>query len=441
MKRIIEPRLLEWKEGPRRKPLVIRGARQVGKTYTVRHFGQERFKECVSVDLERNPAWHKVFERDSDPRRICSELEVLTGKRIIPGSTLLFIDEIQACPKALMSLRYFYEEMPGLHVVAAGSLLEFALGEYSFPVGRVQSMTLRPLCFAEYLGAIGKERQMELVLEEPHELPIAVHDDLLDELKRYFFIGGMPECVKVYAERGSMVEAYEVQAEICVSYRADFNKYKPSTDALLLNSILTSVVQSVGTQIKYSHLAEGVSHPTIKRGFDLLRMANVLQKVPSVNPVGLPLGASASEKIFKAILLDIGLMRYLSGMPMDVEFSKSDLLDIYRGALADQFVGQELLNAQGGELYCWIRRAQARSSKAEVDYVLVRDGVVHPLEVKSGSTGRLKSIQVFMNTYPASGHGLVFSMRPFGRVPERRLVMLPLYYVQSAAKSTGQDEK
>lgn len=436
MKRQIEAQLNAWRLSPRRKPLILRGARQVGKTYILQAFAKDNFDTCAYVDFERNPSWHRVFEPDLNPKRICAELEVLLGVRIEPGKTLIFFDEIQACPKALMSLRYFYEKLPEVHVVAAGSLLEFLLGEIPFPVGRVQTMALRPLNFGEYLDAIGKPMLRELVSDKPRRLADAIHEELLAELRRFFFIGGMPECVRVYAETGSLVESYAVQAEICDTYRADFAKYKPATDHMLLNHVLASVVQRVGEQIKYSRLAEGFSHPTIKRAFDLLRLAKLVEKVPSVNPAGLPLGASASDKIFKSLLLDVGLMRYLSGMPTEVEFNKGDLLDIYRGAVADQFVGQELLGTQD-ELYCWIRSAQVKNSNAEVEYLAVIDGKIHPIEVKSGSPGRLKSIQLFMETFPDCGDGLVFSMRPYEELPDKRLRLLPLYYVQAATLSTG----
>ncbi len=393
MKRFIDLELEKWKSYKRRKPLILRGARQVGKTYSIKRFGQKFFDNVALLDLERNPDWHRVFNGDLNPRRICSDLEVLLKQKIISGRTLLFIDEIQACPNAITALRYFYEELPDLHVIAAGSLLEFAMKDISFPVGRVQFIHLYPLCFAEYLKATGNDEAADIILGRPGPLSQAVHELLCTELRRYFFIGGMPECISAFIETGSMQESFEVQAEICDTYRMDFAKYSPRADKHCLNSVFATVVQNVGQQIKYSQLGEGYSNPTLKKAFDLLCLANVIKKIPSVNPSGLPLGATANQKIFKALIVDTGLMRHLSRMPVDVEYRKTDLLNIYRGAMAEQFVGQELSISQKENIYYWSRRA--KSSSAEVDFVVTIDGRIYPVEVKSGSSGRLKSLHLF----------------------------------------------
>jgi predicted AAA+ superfamily ATPase len=425
MRRLIDDELLKWKNGTRRKPLILRGARQVGKTWSLKAFGASQFENLALVDLERNPALRRVFDGDLSARRICADLELFLGQKITPGKTLLFIDEIQAAPRAITALRYFYEELPELHVVAAGSLLEFALKEASFPVGRIQFLTLHPLCFAEYLEAAGNLQAAEAILREPAEITAPIHDMLCEELKRYFFVGGMPACVEAYRETGSFADAFEVQAEIVDSYRMDFVKYTPQVDRFCLDAVFTMLAQQVGSQIKYSRLAEGYSNPTLKKAFELLCLANVVRKVPSADPSGLPLGATASAKIFKALMLDVGLMRYLSGMPADLEYAKTDLLAIYRGAMAEQFVGQEMTVTQGGSLYYWDR--QAKSSSAEVDYLAVLDGVIHPVEVKSGASGSLKSLHLFLATYPNCGEGLVFSARPYAKLPEQKVTFLPLY--------------
>ena len=382
MRRFIDDELKKWKEGKRRKPLILRGARQVGKTWSLKAFGNDQFENLALVDLERNPALRRIFDGDLSARRICADLELFLGLKITPGKSLLFIDEIQAAPRAITALRYFYEELPDLHVVAAGSLLEFALKEASFPVDSIQFLTLHPLCFAEYLEAMGNLEAAAAILREPAAISAPVHDMLCEELKRYFFIGGMPACVNTYRETGSFADAFEVQGEIVDSYRLDFVKYTPQVDRFCLDAVFSMLAQQVGGQIKYARLGEGYSNPTLKKAFELLCLANVVRKVPSADPSGLPLGATASSKIFKALMLDIGLMRYLSGMPAGREYAKTDLLAIYRGAMAEQFVGQEMAVSQNGTLYYWSR--QAKSSSAEVDYLAVLDGVIHPVEVKSG---------------------------------------------------------
>jgi predicted AAA+ superfamily ATPase len=327
-------------------------------------------------------------------------------------------------------MRYFYEEMPDLHVIAAGSLLEFAIKDIPVPVGRIQFLDVHPLSFAEYLLACGNDEAANMVLAQPKKVTPTVHEYLIEELRRYFFIGGMPESVLSYVETGSMQESFEVQAEICETYRLDFAKYSERADKHCLNAVFTTVAQSVSQQIKYSRLADGYTNPTLKKAFGLLCLAGVIRKVPSVNPSGLPLGARASAKIFKALMVDIGLMRYLSGMPVDVEYRKSDLLDIYRGAMSEQFVGQELLLSQREGLYYWSRRA--KSSSAEVDYVGVINGKIYPLEVKSGSPGRLKSLHLFLKTYKKSPQGIVLSVRPYEELPEKKLTYIPLYLAFSA---------
>ena len=430
MKRFIDQELIAWKHRGRRKPLIIRGARQVGKTYSVRFLGENHFNNLVIADLERNPELSRVFNGKLNAKQISADLEILLKQKIQPEKTLLFIDEIQACPRAITALRYFYEEIPDLHVIAAGSLLEFAMKDISFPVGRIQFINLYPLCFIEYLIATGNIEGAKLLLEPPKAVSETVHEFLCDELRRYFFIGGMPESIHSYVETGSMQEAFEVQAEICEAYRVDFAKYRPQANKDSLNSALTSISQSVGQQIKYSRLGTDFSNPTLKKAFDLLCMAKVITKIPSTNPSGLPLGASASEKIFKALMVDIGLMRYLTGMPSDVEFQKTELLSIYQGAMAEQFVGQEMLLSQNSNLFYWSRRR--KSSSAEIDYLMVVNGKIYPVEVKSGSSGRLKSLHLFLKTYQNCPKGIVLSSRPYGETPDERISFIPLYYVFSA---------
>ncbi len=427
MKRHIEQNLLEWKDKKRRKPLILRGARQVGKTYSLKKFGQHHFENLVYIDLERHQDWHGIFSGDLSAKKICSELEIVSREKIIPGRSLLFLDEIQSCPRAIMALRYFYEDLPDLHLAAAGSLLEFALQDISFPVGRIQFLTLGPLTFQEYLAAAGHASAAAILDEPPTHLSETVHTFLSEELKKYFFVGGMPESCKAFLETDSMREAFEVQEEICQTYSFDFAKYRPQVNQTCLQQTLAGLAKSVGQQIKYSRLTDAFTTPTIKKGFHLLGLANLVYKVPSADPSGIPLQASCSDKIFKTVLVDIGLMRCLNRMPVDTEYLHTDLLHIYQGAMAEQFIGQELLAAGGGDsLYYWSRRA--RSSAAEVDYLAVIKGEVYPLEVKSGVSGRLKSLHLCLGQYPNCPKGLVFSARPYQELPEQRLVFLPLYY-------------
>jgi uncharacterized protein len=427
MERFITKKLLAWKNQTRRKPLILRGARQVGKTWSVMDFGKTYFNgKAHVIDLEKHLDWHRIFEGDLVPARIISELEIHLNQKITPGEDLLFLDEIQSCPRAITALRYLYEECPELHVIAAGSLLEFAMKEISFPVGRVQFLNMGPLSFAEFLQAIGKTAAAKIILSTPQKQPESVHTMLLDEVRRYLFIGGMPECVLAYVHSAKIREAFDVQAELANAYRQDFAKYAPHSDKRCLNAVFSSIARNVGNQIKYTHLAEGFSFPTIKKAFDLLCLAQVIRKVSSATPAGLPLGASASEKKFKALMVDIGLMQHLCGMPIDIEYNRSDLLAIYQGAMAEQFVGQELVAGGQEELYYWTR--EAKSSSAEVDFLAVINGRIHPVEIKSGASGRLRSLHLLLETYPNCPSGYVFSSAPYSELPKQRLIFLPLYY-------------
>lgn len=436
MERFITHQLVQWKNQERRKPLILRGARQVGKTWAVIDFGRNHFNGHIHVvDLEQHLDWHQIFEKDLVTSRILSELEVFLNARIIPHRDLLFIDEIQSCPRAVMALRYFYEEHPELHVIAAGSLLEFAAKEVPFPVGRVQILNMYPMSYSEYLKAIGKNMAAEIVMSSPSHQPESIHDLLLDELRRYMFIGGMPECVQEYINSGKMRNAFDVQANLINTYRQDFSKYAPYSDKRCMNAVLSSVARNVGKQIKYNRLADSFTNPTIKRAFDLLYLAKLVQKVPSTNPGGLPLGAASSDRRFKALIVDIGLMQSLCGVPVDIEYQKADLLSIYQGAMAEQFVGQEFLASGQDELYYWSR--EAKSSTAEVDFLITVKGRVYPVEIKSGASGRLRSLHMLLKTYPNCPSGYVFSCAPYSELPEQRLVFLPLYYAYSIGSSSS----
>jgi predicted AAA+ superfamily ATPase len=434
MKRLIEPALKEWRDNVRRKPLIIRGARQVGKTWSVEHFGKTHFDQVVTIDLERNREWHRVFEPDLAAARILAELEVLTSRTIRPGSTLLFFDEIQSCPRALMALRYFYEELPDLHLAAAGSLLEFALDEISFPVGRVQFLDMHPMTFAEYLWATGQDQLAGIVQGTPGPVPDAIHSRLLTELRTYCFIGGMPEAVTGYTRTGSIQEARSIHAELCEAYRHDFAKYARRSDPDCLEAVFTGIARHLGQQVKYTHLTEVCTSPTVKRAVTLLTQARIITRVPAASPAGLPLSASASEKKFKAILLDVGLWQHLSGLNTETAFAVKDLLDVYRGALAEQFVGQEMMVTQDSKLYYWAR--EAKSSSAEVDYLVVADGSLYGVEVKSGAAGRLKSLHLLLREYPDCSGGLVFTSAPYTELTEQKLTFIPLYFAGAATRSS-----
>lgn len=434
MRRSITAALHAWSDSPRRKPLVVRGARQVGKTWAISDFGRARFSAVHTVDLEARRRWHRLFEGDLDARNIVAELEVVLGRRIVAGHDLLFFDEIQACPRALVALRYFHEQFPELHVVAAGSLLEFALGEYSFPVGRVQFLDVPPMTFAEFLWALGEDVAAEIVSATPAPQTAVAHEHLLELVRRYLFVGGMPEAIAAFVASGSLREAFAVQDELAVAYREDFGKYAGRADKDCLDGVLAGVARGVGGQVKYTRLVEGFDNRAIKRAFDLLSRARVVRPVRAASPAGRPLAASASQKRFKAIMVDVGLMQRLCGLRSDIEYVRSDLLAVFQGALAEQFVGQELVAATGGELYYWAR--EARGSTAEVDYLIEVGGRVKPIEVKAGPAGRLRSLRMLLDTYPTAAPAVVVSSAPYATLAEQQLIFVPLYFAGAVAAAS-----
>lgn len=423
MKRLIEDKLTDWVNSPRRKPLIIRGARQVGKTWLVENFLARQFDSFVKINLESQPQFHVAFAGELSPQKMLNAIEAYT-QRIIPGKTLLFIDEIQACPMAITALRYFYEQMPELHVVAAGSMLEFAFGEISVPVGRVQYLHVGPMTFYEYLLAMGKDAAAGLLLEHPRSHSLAVRQALTEQLRDYFFIGGMPEAVLAYAQTGSKLEAYEVHSQIVTSYRQDFAKYRPAVDYTCLDSVFERTCQSVGQQIVYTRLYEHATSKTNHKAFDLLCRAKLINQINTADPSGLPLGASGNKR-FKASVLDIGLMQHICGLDPATAVGTENLLSIYRGQLAEQFVAQELLTWHSDKLYYWSRAS--KNSDAEVDYLVIQNGNIYPLEIKSGPAGKLKSLHLCLKTYPNCPQGWVMQDGPYQEIPDQKITFWPLY--------------
>ncbi len=426
MRRLIESKLLRWKTSPIRKPLVLRGARQVGKTWIIKKFGHDHFEDLVLVDLEKNRQWHGFFSESLDPRVIIQGIELVTRKKIVPGKTLLFFDEIQACPRAVMSLRYFFEELPDLHVIAAGSLLEFILHDISFPVGRVHHLHMYPMTFLEFLLARGNETASGIIDRPPAQLPDAQHETLLQELKRYFLVGGMPGCIVAFNQSESVADVFEVQADLITSFIDDFGKYAGHADKKCLEDVFRGISKGIGSQVTYSTLTREFTHPTIKKALTLLTKAKIVHPVPSVGLIEHPLDIGTSSKKFKALLLDIGIWQHLSGITTQAELLTGDLMNFYRGALAEQFVGQEMIAFTDNNLHYWARNA--KSSNAEVDYVVEWKGKLFPLEVKSGESGSLKSLHMALSTFSHCPEGVVFSTRRYSEIPSQKLRFIPLYY-------------
>ncbi len=403
--------LQTWLHQANRKPLIIQGARQVGKTHAVRYFAEQAKLELIELNFDFTPKLKVMFEEDLDPSRIIREIELFTNQRIDSTKTLLFFDEVQESPRALMSLRYFYEKAPAYKLIAAGSLLDFALEKISFPVGRVNYLTMGPFSFKEFLNASGRALlcaeipSLNLSSLMPKKLSKMACDKLYAALQDYFFVGGLPEAVAEFHISNSFSAVTKVHLNLLNSYRNDMLKYS-ARDLQLENThtVFQKIFGFVGKQVKYSEVGEQDNTRRTKKTLQLLERARIIKKVPTTNPNGLPLGAEVKDKIFKTIFLDVGLGQAMSGMDFDSYKKASDLLGVFSGRLAEQFVGQELLHTHQetfDDLYCWIRAE--RSSQAEVDYVISRGGKIIGVEVKNTSEGRARSLHMMMKKYDTFG--------------------------------------
>jgi len=400
MERAIEKVLKEWITDPKRLPLLMRGARQVGKSYIIEKFGRENFETLAVANLEYSPELKICFD-SFDPKAIIERLEAYLKCSIVPGKTLLFIDEIQECPSAIMAMRYFKEKMPDLHLIGAGSLLEFVLEEknFSFPVGRVQFLYLHPLSFEEFMLAQGEERFLEFVRRSTIQNPLALdyHEYLMKQVTKYFILGGMPEAIDSYLVKQSYLNSYTTQENLLRTYQSDFPKYESKTDHVCLEKLFSEAPALVGSHFKYSKVDPHLRAEQLKSALQKLVQAGLLMRIHATSASGLPLRSQINEKKFKLLFLDIGLMRTSLGLEPR-EILESDLINLRSGALAEQFVGQEILAYRNlyeeKQLYFWER--EKASSSAEVDYVINLDGKIVPIEVKAGKTGRLRSLQQFM---------------------------------------------
>ena len=395
-----------WADKPNRKPLVLRGARQVGKSWLVRSWGAQRFGRVVEVNLERRPETTACFT-DNDPKAVLQRLEVQLGQRIpADGSALLFLDEIQAVPEVLAKLRWFAEEMPQLPVIAAGSLLDFTLANHRFsmPVGRISYLHLEPMGFIEFCHACGEEPLARWLDESltvsaiRSGVPTDLHDKAIALFRSWVLVGGMPAAVEAFARERSYLPVADVHRELLATVRDDFAKYADRVHHHRLASVLDSVPNQLGQKFTYAKVDREERSVALKQALELLTLARVCHRVISTPGTGLPLGAGADAKTMKVIHLDVGLAS--SALRLDLAaLERADDLDLVNeGAIAEQAVGQLLrLIGHGNEepaLWYWSR--EARSSAAEVDYLGAPTSHVLPIEVKAGTGGAMRSLHVFM---------------------------------------------
>jgi predicted AAA+ superfamily ATPase len=392
--------LRSWKYKHNRKPLVIRGARQVGKSYLVRSFAAAEFENLIELNLDDDSSVLPYFER-SDSHEIIRLLEVHFGRSFPAGKTLLFLDEIQGAPDIIPLLRYFYENKPELHVIAAGSLLEFVLSEHTFsmPVGRIEYMFMGPMSFQEFLLAGGREKLVSYLngYTPREDIPRSIHEKLLDLLKAYCLVGGMPAVVREYFKNEEIKQVAMEQRSILQTYSSDFIKYRRKINARLLETTFRRIPALVGQKLKYVNIERNEKAKNIADCINMLQMARVVYCVTHSSGNGIPLGAEVNHKVRKMLFLDVGLLGCALGVKAADIYAAEELTLVNSGAVAEQFAGQHLLYQHESyvqpELYYWNR--EKRSSSAEVDYLYEHGGRVVPVEIKSGKTGRLKSLQVF----------------------------------------------
>ena len=406
--RLIDSYLAEWASRETHKPLLLRGARQVGKSTAVRHLA-ERFESYVEINFEKQASYIPLFQvKDIDVNKIVSQIAAMAGKRIVPGKTLLFLDEVQACPESIMSLWFFKEDLPELHVVAAGSLLEVALEDLpSFGVGRIHSMFMFPMTFDEFLIANSEQLLMEARNSASSSQPLSqpLYEKLVGLTRTFMLVGGMPEAVAKWVETHDYLACQEIQDDIVVTYEDDFPKYRKKIDPMLLRNTMRSVAVQATDKFVFSAVEGNYKAAEVKKALDMLAKAGIVVPVTHSDGNGLPLGSEADKTYQKMLLLDTGLMLRLLNMTtgdiseLTEQILTSDITDLVnKGPMAEMLAGLELLHYRTPnirhEIYYWQR--QAKNSQAEVDYLSSYRQTVLPIEVKAEKQGGMKSLWIFM---------------------------------------------
>ena len=432
LKRQLDIELTVWKNSLKRKPVLLRGARQVGKTKTVRNFAKQ-FDNFLEINFEENKNIHSVFQDNLTPSEICENLSVIFKTTIRSNETLLFFDEIQACIPAIQSLRFFYEKMPDLHLIAAGSLLEFALAEIpSFGVGRIRSMFMFPLSFDEFLLACNEDNLLNIKQKASTQKPLinAVHNKLLKYLKKFIILGGMPEVISNYIETSDFNMSFQILDDLIISFNDDFAKYKERVPVSRIREVFNSVVLQTGGKLIFSKAATNTNHKQIKEVLYLLIQAGIVIPVIHTAANGLPLGAEINPKKQKMLLFDTGIFLRILNLDIGEMLSSNDFNVINKGNIAELFVGLEYLKYQScykkSDLYYWHR--EAKNSNAEVDYLFTKNSDIYPIEVKAGTKGSMQSMNLFLKEKNRQT-GIRISAENFSEY--NNILVYPLYAIKN----------
>lgn len=399
MKRFALERLKEWKEKPNRKPLIIRGARQVGKTWLMKEFGKTFFEKVAYVNFDSNTRMQQVFDGEINIERIVLAISAETGISVNPENTLLIFDEVQEVPKALSSLKYFCENAPEYAVVAAGSLLGVALHKgTSFPVGKVDFMDLYPLTFQEFLCALGEERFVEILRGKDTDMVTMFKSKYIDRLREYYFVGGMPEVVQTYVDTKDFNQVREIQKNLLNYYQQDFSKHAESSLVPRLNLVWNSIPMQLAKENKkyiYGQVRKGARAKDFELAIQWLLDCGLIHKVHRIEKPALPLKAYMNLDIFKIYLLDVGLLMAMIGLNAQVIIDGNRIFTEFKGALTEQYILQQLIAGENVEPYYY----SAENSKGEIDFILQGNTSVIPLEVKAEENLRAKSLKAFCEKY------------------------------------------
>lgn len=425
MKRKITGQLIEWKNSSARKPLILNGARQVGKTFILREFGRENYKNTVYVNLESNGTVASMFNDDISPSKLIKYLEAETGERILPNETLIILDEIQSCERAVTSLKYFCEEAPDYHIAAAGSLLGVAINrnQTSFPVGKVNVLRLYPLDFEEFLTAMGNDLLIDEITEcytQMSPMNEGLHQKALDLYHDYLIIGGMPEAVKSFIEANSYIDASLVQSSIIDSYTADMAKYASNSEAVKIRACYNSIPAQLAKDNKkfqYKVVQKGGSSSIFGASLEWLKQAGVILECQRVDQGTMPLPVYADQTSFKIYMSDVGLLVNKSQMSVNTIITGE--ANIFMGAVTENYIAQQLA-AKNYPLYYWT----VTNSQAELDFVLQKNDKIYAIEVKKGEHVRSRSLSVFKQKY-SPDYAIRFSQKNFGKTED--VFSIPLY--------------
>ncbi|MBT7993574.1 MAG: ATP-binding protein [Bacteroidetes bacterium] len=425
MKRSAYNQLLEWKNDKDRKPLVIQGARQVGKTYLVNEFGRKGYKNYIYLNFEQDSNLESIFNHSLNPLEIVENIGLYLGQKITSDETLVFFDEIQVSPRVLSSLKYFQEQTPEFHIIAAGSLLGVSIGKESgFPVGKVNFMTIYPMSFNEYLIAMGEDLLVDKLekIKSPDPLAEAIHQKLMNYFKMYLYLGGMPEVIQNYINEQDIVKARRIQNDILQSYHRDFSKYADKKQAIKISEFWHSIPRQLAKEnkkFKYGEIKKNARASMFDQTVEWLSKAGLITVVYNVPTPKMPLSAFADYSKFKIFFHDVGLLAAELNVSSELILLENRIISEFKGAFIENFVAQELKSYGNNSLFYWTSK-----SEAEIDFIISDSAKIYPLEVKSGMNRNIKSLRSYADKYSPDR---IFRLSPRNLIQSDDFINIPLY--------------